>query len=296
MHTQLPAIPIQPKLAILAKAILCLCLLLVLSSPAFSPAQTFAQSDTDSGIADIADSPEAKELKQDLKDISKAIKDKTNIDLENQSLPEILEQIPSIIPLIIAIICIIPLLWGWKIVRLVYTFFFAFLFGSIAYGIVAGARPDQPVVSMIVSMLASGIGGALGWYSIKIGTALVGAIMLGNVMALLGLMVGSDILAVVLAIIGFFIGLILGWKSAYYYQALMTSLYSALIMGVCSLVALYEYGPTLGTIVGLAVFVVASVIGCIFQFKSVTAAESGKIGTATTAETKKKVEKAMRKK
>ncbi len=303
MHSlRLPQTLIPGNLAKISALLLCMGVIIL--SLVFSPVSVRAQSNAGSNQTPAAaaesDTPGTEELEQVKRDLNKAIKDKTNIDLENQTPEEILEQvlgqIPRFIPAIIALICIIPLLWGWKIVRYVFTFFFAFFFGSMAFVIVSQARPDQPWVAIIIAIIASSLGSVLGWYSVKFGTALIGALLIGNVMALIGLMFGNEILAMILAVFGLVIGLVLGWKSAHYFQALLTSFVAALIMGICTYVVLYERSPTLGILAAAIVFIVGSLLGCFVQLKSVNESESGMIGTATTAETKKKVEKAMKKK
>jgi len=254
------------------------------------------------GAQDAPDTPDTEQVKETAREgadeakkkLTEAIKKETGIDLENVTIHDVIDQVPAVVAIAVAAICFIPLLWGWKLSRLVYTLLFAIGLGFGAFVMVGSAQPDQIWLAAIAGAVGAGLGGAFGWYSIKIGTAVAGATLLALIFGVIGMITGLPVVGVVLALIGGLIGLILGWKAAHYLEAISTAISSAVLMGAFTGIAAMDASPTLAIAGGFAIFVAASILGCIYQIKSVHKAETTK--TVSAGEMKQRVEKSKKKK
>ena len=163
---------------------------------------------------------------------------------------------------------LIPILWGWRFMRASWAFCYALIFGLYASLITIG--PLGIYVGLAISVIAGILGGLAGLYLQKACAAILCAIVCATIAAIPGSLLESDILMGVLAVPGFAIGLMLGWKAAYYMDAVESTLMGALVATVGGLVLVPDKQNIAHMVgVGLATFAVSCVLGLVVQFRAI---------------------------
>jgi hypothetical protein len=161
-----------------------------------------------------------------------------------------------------------PLFWGWKIIRVTMAVFFGFAGALVAYEIAA------PTAGMGWGGAAAGVGmiaGAfLGWHVRKPFAALEGGAVLGAVFALPGFFLEHDLLTFGPGLVGFALGLILGWKAAFYLDALDSALAGGFLAGLGAMIVTQDRGDDVSLLVGITVIFLSTLAGIAVQFRSVS--------------------------
>jgi hypothetical protein len=168
---------------------------------------------------------------------------------------------------LLILIALPPLFWGWKIVRITMAVFFGFIGAIAAYEAVApragmgwgGAAAAGGVV----------VGAFLGWHVRKPFSALEGGAVLGTVFALPGFLLEHELLTFGPGLVGFALGLVLGWKAAFYLDALDTALAGGFLAGLGTRIVTQDRGDDVSLLLGIATIFLATLAGIAVQFRSV---------------------------
>ena len=176
-------------------------------------------------------------------------------------------RIPSGAGWVLILLALPPLFWGWKIIRLTMAVFFGFVGALAAYEGVA------PRAGMGWGGAAAGggvvLGAFLGWHIRKPFAALEGGAVVGLVFALPGFLLEHELLTFGPGLVGFALGLILGWKAAFYLDALDSALAGGFLAGLGARIVTQDRGDDVSLLVGIIVIFLATLAGIAVQFRSV---------------------------
>ena len=232
----------------------------LLSGGSFQPANQFTVQGDDAGL------------------LPGKVAEILNVKLDQKSLIDAVQSLPPVLAVFVMVLCLLPLFWGWRIMRVVYSFVCAIMLGSFATALLIEFIPsmaDNTVARIAVGVLGAIVGGGIGWYYSKISGAVVGAIVLGGLFAIPGVLIQHQWLAIGLGGIGVIIGLLIGWSAGYYLEALDTALAASAVIGICTFVLVSAYKTDLAAPVGVGAFLVAAIAGVMVQFKTVVRDERG---------------------
>jgi hypothetical protein len=176
-------------------------------------------------------------------------------------------RIPSGAGWVLILLALPPLFWGWKIIRMTMAVFFGFVGALAAYEGVA------PRAGMGWGGAAAGggvvLGAFLGWHIRKPFAALEGGAVVGLVFALPGFLLEHELLTFGPGLVGFALGLVLGWKAAFYLDALDSALAGGFLAGLGARVVTQDRGDDVSLLVGIVVIFLATLAGIAVQFRSV---------------------------
>ena len=169
----------------------------------------------------------------------------------------------------VILLSLIPVFWGWKVVRAAT----ALLLGAVAgawLGALALAASGALMISIFFGAVGF-IGGALlGWWCRQLLGALWGAAFLGGLLVALGTPLAGPVVGVGLGTAGAIIGLIVGWTAILYVDAIVSAIGGAALAGSGVAVLTAGWGGTSSRLAGLAVAVILAVAGISFQCRTIS--------------------------
>ena len=184
------------------------------------------------------------------------------------NLLDILLHLPPVCGWVIIAASLIPLLFGWRIMRVMWVVMYGLMLGTLSAASVLEAV--GPWAAGGIGLAAAILGGYAGYYMQKVNAAIIGGILLGLMAAIPGAMIQGELLAAGLGIVGFGIGLVLGWKATYYLDAVETSLTGAMGATLGAMIAVPNKDDTgMLVLIGLATFLVSGLGGMVVQFKAI---------------------------
>jgi hypothetical protein len=192
-----------------------------------------------------------------------------------RSAQQALRTAPKAVGWFILVLALVPLLVGWRIVRVLWVVFFALALATVvaALALPFGHRhlgETAGTIATVVVALGFGVlGGWLGLVLQKVNAALGTAIFCGFILALPGILLEHVWLAVGLGAAGFVAGIVLGWIATYYLDAISMACLGAGLAtsGVEVLVRDFEKDAQL--IAAVATLVVSIAIGVVCQFRAI---------------------------
>jgi hypothetical protein len=184
------------------------------------------------------------------------------------------QRIPAAAGWVLLLLAIPPLFWGWKIIRYTKAVFFGMTAALVAYELVSprggmgwgGAAAGGAVV----------VGALVGWHIRKLFAALEGACVIGFVFALPGLLLQHELLTFGLGLVGVALGLALGWRAAFYLDAIDSALAGGFLAGLGAMAATQDRGKDVSLLIGTAVLVLSALAGIVVQFKSVSRSQNAR--------------------
>ena len=168
---------------------------------------------------------------------------------------------------ILILVACVPLFWGWKIIRVTMAVFFALAAALVAYELAA------PRAGLGWGAAAAGlgmvVGACVGWHIRKLFAALEVAAVLGFLFALPGLYFEHELTTFGLGLAGFVLGLVLGWRVAFYLDAIDSSLAGGFLAGIGAMTVAQDLGRDASLLIGIGVLAVSALLGVAVQFRSV---------------------------
>jgi hypothetical protein len=162
---------------------------------------------------------------------------------------------------------IAPLFWGWKLIRWTVIFFFGAIAGAV--GLEWAAGRFGALGALAAAAAGTAAGAVLGAHVRKFFTALEGALVIGCLFSLPGLLTGSDLLLLGLPPVGIALGLVLGWKAAFYMDAIDSSLIGGAMAGLGAMTVARDAGDDAALLLGAAALAASALAGIAVQFRSV---------------------------
>jgi len=162
---------------------------------------------------------------------------------------------------------LVPLFFGWRLIRFLYFVMGAVLGGGLIFAFTVSASL-APVLVVLLT-----INGALLWgfvmsYLHHVQVALSGGLFVAAVFAAPGVAMGAPAMGAGMGVLGLAVGLILGWCLAPLLGILQTALFGAVLMGAGAYVLLMNVSPDAGLLVGGTVALVGLVAGIVYQIRS----------------------------
>jgi hypothetical protein len=176
-------------------------------------------------------------------------------------------------------VALIPLTVGWRFLRLTlslllgcYLALWTWQFGMPLLHQLwphAELHALQPAL-VVATALALVIGLLLGWFVFQLEMALSGAALGALVLALPGMVLGSQLLSWSLALVGAVIGFLAGWIVAPYWAAIQTSILGgALVVQGVAVLAQDSLGGSQLALVAYGLGIVAGVLGAMVQISGI---------------------------
>lgn len=138
-----------------------------------------------------------------------------------------LKTLPRLAGLITLFFAIIPLFFGWKLIRWVMALNTAAIVGA---AVLSACLPAwSPALAWTAAISAGLIGGLAGWFLYQAIIAIQGALLGGVILVAVAQTIAPSlaVLAIVLGVLGAVLGLVLGWRAAPYIGIIVSVLTGA---------------------------------------------------------------------
>lgn len=159
---------------------------------------------------------------------------------------------------------LVPLLFGWRLAIIGSMLVFAVVAGTVAWEVAIRHVAEGPAA--IAVAVAAVVGFVAGYPLYKLGGAVLGALALGCLAALPGLMLEVPIAALVGGAVGALAGLVVGWRYIHHLDAVYTSLTGGYLFAVGAVIVAAHFGAPWLPAIGVGGFVLATVLGIKHQF------------------------------
>jgi hypothetical protein len=138
-----------------------------------------------------------------------------------------LKTLPRLAGLITLFFAIIPLFFGWKLIRWIMALNTAAIVGA---AVLSACLPSwEPALAWTAAISAGLIGGLAGWFLYQALIAIQGALLGGVILVAAAQTIApnSTALAIILGVLGAVLGLVLGWRAAPYLGIIVSVLTGA---------------------------------------------------------------------
>lgn len=177
---------------------------------------------------------------------------------------------------LVVLLSLIPVFWGWKVIRIVTCLLFGLGAAAFALGLTRGGVGGMGFVAM-----AGILGAIVGWWGRRFLGAVWGAAFLAGLLFAIGTPLGGPGVGLGMGAAGGVIGLIVGWTAIQYVDAVITSIGGASVAGAGVAVLAARWGIGAGPWLGVAAAVVLATAGMTVQCRAVAREQTDATGPGT---------------